>query len=135
MKFFSDSLKQTAQIAADFAASLSGGEVIGLEGDLGSGKTTFVQGVAKALGITDQVTSPTFGIMHVYEVTSHAAINQLVHVDCYRLESKDQLVDLGLEEWCRPDTVMFIEWPMMETDKTIRFGVESGKHLIMGNCL
>lgn len=118
--------EQTKIIARKIAAMFSGGEVIGLVGELGSGKTTFVQGIAEAFGVTNPVTSPTFSIMNIYPVRNHQTIKQLVHLDCYRLESEEQLADLGLEEWMRPDTVMLVEWPLMKTDQTITFDLLSG---------
>ena len=76
--------------------------VIGLEGDLGSGKTTFIQGVAKGLGIKDKITSPTFVIMKKYGF--------FYHIDCYRIESKD-LLELGFKEIIsQPDNIIMIEW-------------------------
>jgi len=76
--------------------------VIGLEGDLGSGKTTFVQGLAKGLGIKDKVTSPTFVIMKEYDF--------LYHIDCYRIKSKD-LLELDFKEIInQTNNIIVIEW-------------------------
>ncbi|MBU2068176.1 tRNA (adenosine(37)-N6)-threonylcarbamoyltransferase complex ATPase subunit type 1 TsaE [Patescibacteria group bacterium] len=76
--------------------------VIGLEGDLGSGKTTFIQGVAQGLGIKDKITSPTFVIMKKY--------NSFYHIDCYRIESND-LLELGFKEIIsQPGNIVMIEW-------------------------
>ena len=73
------------QLAAEVAATLKGGDVLLLTGDLGAGKTTFTQGIAKALGVTEPTTSPTFTIVSEYEVTKHETIKRLVHADLYRL--------------------------------------------------
>ena len=79
-----------------------GALVIGLEGYLGSGKTTFIQGVAQGLGIKDKITSPTFVIMKKYGF--------FYHIDCYRIESKD-LLELGFKEIIgQPDNIVMIEW-------------------------
>src|SRR3989338_9501575 len=85
--------EQTKQIAADLAKTLQGGELILLEGDLGAGKTTFVQGLAAVLGVTESVRSPTFTIMQLYKI----ALGPLVHVDFYRLLDEN-IHDLGLDE-------------------------------------
>ncbi len=76
--------------------------VIGLEGDLGSGKTTFVQGIAKGLGIKEKITSPTFVIMRKYDF--------LYHIDCYRIQSED-LLELDFKEIInQPKNIVLIEW-------------------------
>ncbi|MDP2631953.1 MAG: tRNA (adenosine(37)-N6)-threonylcarbamoyltransferase complex ATPase subunit type 1 TsaE [Candidatus Uhrbacteria bacterium] len=101
---------ETRKLAADFALQLKGGEVVELVGDLGSGKTTFVRGVAEALGSSVRVKSPTFTIMNEYPV-NHKAIKKIVHLDLYRFTDPSQLQSLGLDEYKRDDTVVFIEWP------------------------
>lgn len=102
---------ETKTLAAEFARTLHGGEVIFLEGDLGSGKTTFVRGVAEAFGFTEPVRSPTFTIVNRYSI-EHPVIKQILHVDLYRLKDASDLTVLALEEeLTRPDTVAFIEWP------------------------
>lgn len=83
--------------------------VLALHGDLGSGKTTFVQTLAKQLGVTDTVTSPTFVIMKKYPTT--AKFNSLIHIDAYRLDSVDELKILGFEsELAVPGTMICVEW-------------------------
>ena len=87
--------------------------VIGLEGELGSGKTTFVQGLAKGLGIKDKLTSPTFVIMKKYKLrtTSYKIrATNFYHIDCYRIKSRD-LLDLDFKEIIKqPKNVIIIEW-------------------------
>lgn len=86
--------------------------LIALKGDLGAGKTTFVQGVARALGVIEHVTSPTFVIQKVYPTTKSSYFDRLVHIDAYRLESKRELEVLHIEdELKKPKTLMCIEWP------------------------
>jgi len=88
--------------------------VVALSGDLGAGKTTFVKGVAKALGVSEHVTSPTFVIMKIYDISSPPAggFDRLVHIDAYRLKGEHHLKVLGWEELLRdPKNLMFIEWP------------------------
>lgn len=76
--------------------------VIGLEGELGSGKTTFIQGMAKGLRIKERITSPTFVIMKKY--------GWFYHIDCYRLNSPQDLLDLGFKEIISQPNVVVIEW-------------------------
>lgn len=91
-------------------ATLSGAVVVALSGDLGAGKTTLVQFLAKSLGVTDVVTSPTFTIMKGYE-TKDTAFNRLVHMDAYRIESLDELRPLHVAEIFSADKTLFcIEW-------------------------
>lgn len=96
----------TKQLAATLSSYLHAGDVIVLTGDLGAGKTQFVQGVAEGLGIRDQVTSPTFPIMLAYSDGSLP----LYHFDLYRLESSDELEDVGYFEALDGDGASFIEW-------------------------
>ncbi|MBI1908485.1 tRNA (adenosine(37)-N6)-threonylcarbamoyltransferase complex ATPase subunit type 1 TsaE [Candidatus Uhrbacteria bacterium] len=104
------SAEETKNAAADLAATLQGGEMIALVGDLGAGKTTFVQGLAAALGATARVKSPTFTVMNEYPV-HHPTIHRLIHLDLYRFTSADELRALSLEDELRNDTVVVIEWP------------------------
>lgn len=93
--------------AEDFAKTLKGGEVVALIGDLGAGKTTFVQGLAKAFGVKERVTSPTFVYMHVHKTKGEALF---VHVDAYRGDA-DTLREIGLTEYLAdPSAVVVIEW-------------------------
>ncbi|MFH0873262.1 MAG: tRNA (adenosine(37)-N6)-threonylcarbamoyltransferase complex ATPase subunit type 1 TsaE [Candidatus Komeilibacteria bacterium] len=109
-KFISKSETQTLSWAKKFAASLKGGEVISLEGNLGAGKTVIAKGIAKGLGITEVVNSPTFVLMKVYSV-HHGKITNLVHVDAYRLTGHEELLNIGLGDYLgQPDSVVLIEW-------------------------
>lgn len=102
---------ETKQLAADFAKNLRGGDIVFLSGDLGSGKTTFVRGVAESFEFLEPVRSPSFTIVNRYPV-SRGAIKQIVHVDLYRIHDPSEIAPLALEEELgRPDTVAFIEWP------------------------
>ncbi len=103
----SSSVEQTHKIAADLVKSLKKGTVVLLKGNLGSGKTTFTQGLAKALGIKKRITSPTFLLMKVYP-SKHKKIKQLVHLDLYRL---DEVVEFGLEDYLNEESLVVIEWP------------------------
>ena len=92
---------------------LSKAFVVGLSGDLGSGKTTFVQSVAKVLGVEKYITSPTFVIQKRYKIISDKiAFENLIHIDAYRLERGDELLNLDWEEIIKnPKNIIFIEWP------------------------
>ncbi len=111
MIFSTHTPEETKQLAAHFASTLHGGEILALEGDLGSGKTTFVQGLGEALDTDAYVRSPSFTLMNIYP-TKHKTIRFLVHLDCYRLGPSCNLQGLELEEWLkRPDVVIVVEWP------------------------
>jgi len=85
--------------------------VVGLSGELGSGKTTFVQGVARTLGVAETVTSPTFVILKTYDANSKK-FSRLIHIDAYRLSHEQELFDLGFREiGVTPHTLVLIEWP------------------------
>ena len=103
--FISKSSEETKRVAERLAGFLFPGAVITLDGPLGSGKTTFVGGVAKGLDILERVISPTFNIMKCY----FEARLPMFHIDAYRLENRDS--ELGLEEFIEGDGVTLIEWP------------------------
>lgn len=110
-----NSTDETQQLGFDFAKQLQGGEVLALYGELGSGKTTFTQGLAKGLGITGRIISPTFIIMRTYEIKNtshHAALRNFFHVDLYRIENKHDIEGLGLMELLgKKENIVVIEWP------------------------
>ncbi len=101
----SSSVDATHRVAAALEPLLRAGDVLLLAGDLGAGKTAFVQGLAVAMGITDRVTSPTFTLAHTYQGRL-----RLHHLDAYRLESPGELIDLDLPELLDDDAVIAIEW-------------------------
>ncbi len=104
--------KDTQALAKKLAKSLKGGEIIALEGELGAGKTTLTQYLAKAFGIKEKVTSPTFVLMKVYQIQDRKSkIQNLIHVDCYRLDDPQELFYLGIEEYLNnPEAIVIIEW-------------------------
>jgi len=110
-----DSTESTYAYAESFVQTIdphkSRATVVALSGDLGSGKTVFAQGVARALGITETVTSPTFVIQKIYKI-ENSAFKRLVHIDAYRLEDAHELLVLGWERLLsHSDTLILIEWP------------------------
>lgn len=103
------SAQETQTIAKELAKTLHGGEVICLYGDLGHGKTTFAQGLGEGLGVSRHVNSPTFLIMRSYKLP---ADKMLYHVDLYRLEHQQEIIDIGLPDLMHnPDAIVVIEWP------------------------
>jgi len=113
----SHSLEETEKIAKEFAKDLisrgkgKSATVVGLYGDLGSGKTFFTQAVAKVFGIKEEVTSPTFIIERIYG-TNNPVFPKLIHVDAYRLDSGEDLKKIGFGEVLKnSDNLVFIEWP------------------------
>ena len=110
MKYESHSPEETKNIAATFGKTLQGGEFVALSGELGAGKTTFVQGLSRAFGVEEPVRSPTFTIINLYKST-HPTIKHIVHTDFYRLH-RGEAFELGLDEWLgRKDTIIIAEWP------------------------
>ncbi len=118
----SKSLADTQKLAGDFLNNLTlqlrSGQatVVGLFGDLGSGKTTFTQSVAKILGVSENVTSPTFVIEKVYQLKTGkdgpCQWNKLIHIDCYRLENSQEMEKLGWGELVADfGNLILVEWP------------------------
>lgn len=91
------------RFAEQYAKSLKGGDVVVLEGDMGAGKTVFAKGVALGLGITEEITSPTYAYMNDYG-------GKLYHYDCYRLSCGEQAEALGLCDYFYADGICLIEW-------------------------
>ncbi len=122
MKILTNSEVGTYALAEKVAKSLRGGEAILLSGTLGAGKTTFTKGLAKALGVTKTVVSPTFTIIKEYFGSSLT----LYHIDMYRIEDEDEIYELGIEELYQPDSVTVIEWNKMEElpERVIRISIE-----------
>ncbi len=106
------SAEETQALAARLAAELPPGSVLALHGDLGAGKTTFVQGLARGLGIQESVTSPTFAILALHR----GAGRILVHVDAYRIEGGRALEDLMIDEFLTPPWWVAVEWPSKVAD-------------------
>ena len=101
--FLSESREATMAFAAEYAKTLSAGDVVLLDGDMGAGKTVFAKGVAKGMGIFDEVTSPTYAYMNDYD-------GRLFHYDCYRIESAEQAERMGLADYFDMGGICVIEW-------------------------
>ncbi|MGH8902709.1 MAG: tRNA (adenosine(37)-N6)-threonylcarbamoyltransferase complex ATPase subunit type 1 TsaE [Egibacteraceae bacterium] len=105
VRLVSRSPEQTRRIAATVAGALRLGDVVALTGELGAGKTCFVQGAAAALGVPDRVTSPSFVLRREYQGRV-----PVLHLDVYRLSTLQEALDIGYEEALDRDWVTFIEW-------------------------
>lgn len=106
------SAKETEAMAAAFAELLPPDHILTLEGDLGVGKTTFVRGLARGLGIHDEITSPSFALLHVYQ-----GKRQLLHIDAYRLKQSSQFDDLMVWDIVQSPWNMVVEWPEKIADR------------------
>ena len=116
MKIIAKNLAETIRAGREFAAGLKTGGVIGLYGELGAGKTSFVKGVAGQLGIKTEVKSPTFTLMNIYD-TGHGPIRKLVHIDTYRLKNSSELIEIGFEDYLNDtENLILIEWPEQVAD-------------------
>lgn len=106
VEFVTNSEQETEELGARLAERLEPGAVIAFTGDLGAGKTAFTRGLARGLGISDRVTSPTFTIVNEYE----GGRLPLFHFDMYRLGSSDELFDIGWEDYLARGGVCAVEW-------------------------
>ena len=124
MEYISKSEKETYKIAFDFVSNslleggLQGANMVGLYGELGAGKTTFMKGVAKYFGIIETIQSPTFVIEKIYEIennrqkTIDKKFKHLIHIDAYRIEKSNEMINLGWNEIIAdPENLIFVEWP------------------------
>ncbi len=136
MEFITNSPSETEKIGAKLAEQLNPGAVLAYRGDLGAGKTAFTRGLARGLGITDPVTSPTYTIVNEYL----QGRLPLFHFDMYRLSCADDLFDIGWEDYLERGGVCAVEWSenvadAMEDPITItieKLGEESRKITITG---
>ena len=107
MNVITHSAAETRELGTRLAGELKAGDVILLEGELGAGKSELARGIAKGLGVTETVTSPSFTILNVYE----SGKIPLYHFDWYRLESAEELFELGMDEYLGGDGIALVEWP------------------------
>ena len=111
MRYTSYSPDETEKIAYEFSSRLKPGDVVCMYGELGAGKTAFVRGIARGLGIEDHITSPTFTIVNEY-----FGKMPLYHFDVYRIADADEMYEIGYEEYIDGNGVSVIEWPQLITD-------------------
>jgi tRNA threonylcarbamoyladenosine biosynthesis protein TsaE len=119
-EFTTQSGSDTIEVGRKLARLLKPPQLLLLRGDLGTGKTTLVKGIAQAIDAAepDEVTSPTFTLLHEYDGTLDGKAVKLYHIDVYRLEGERQLETLGLDELLTPDALVLVEWG--EKFKSIR---------------
>lgn len=106
MTYITHSAQETVDLGEKIGSLLKSGDVIAMTGTLAAGKTTITKGIAKALGITDVVTSPTFCLISEYEGTKMP----LYHMDVYRLDGPEDFINLGVEDMLDGDGVCIVEW-------------------------
>ena len=106
MVYFTNGPEETEALAEAFASKLRPGQILAYEGDLGAGKTAFTRGLARGLGITEPVTSPTYTIVNEYL----SGRMPLFHFDMYRLGSADELFDIGWEDYLTRGGICAVEW-------------------------
>ena len=111
VKIYLDGEEQTKEIGYKLGKLLTPGSVICLIGDLGAGKTTMTQSLARAIGVDDYITSPTFTILNEYEGNM-----PLYHFDVYRIGSSEEMYDIGYDEYINSDGVCIIEWANLIED-------------------
>lgn len=104
-EYISNSELDTEKIGAQFASDLRGGTVVAMYGDLGAGKTAFVRGMARGMGLDCRVSSPTFTIVNEY-----LGERELIHFDMYRLSDAEELFDIGWEDYLTRGGVIAVEW-------------------------
>jgi tRNA threonylcarbamoyladenosine biosynthesis protein TsaE len=119
--FISHSPAETESLGEKFGRAAERGLVIALSGELGAGKTQLVKGIARGLGITERVHSPTFTLVNEY----CGGRLKLFHLDLYRLETRGQILSAGVEEFLQPDGVAVIEWAERLANE--RWRMEDGK--------
>jgi tRNA threonylcarbamoyladenosine biosynthesis protein TsaE len=107
--FVTDGPQATERAGADLAARLRPGDVVLVSGELGAGKTTFVRGALRALGVTGPITSPTFVVGHLYD-------GRFAHLDLYRLAGMDAEDPGLLDDYFAPEAIVFVEWPEHAAD-------------------
>jgi tRNA threonylcarbamoyladenosine biosynthesis protein TsaE len=121
--FISHSPAETEALGEKFGRAAQSGFVIALSGDLGAGKTQFVKGLARGLGISARVHSPTFTLVNEYG----GGRLKLFHLDLYRLETQAQILSAGVEEFLSPDGVAVIEWAERIANEELRIKNEETK--------
>ncbi len=133
----------TKEAGEEFARLLRPGDIVLLSGQLGAGKTTFTQGVARGLGVSERVTSPTFTMVRQHESVNDLGITTLHHADVYRVASLDEVIDLALGELVEESAVALIEWGDIATSvfgrdvMTVTFSLndDEGRTLVVDGAL
>lgn len=143
MEHLTHSADETRSLGAAVARDTKPGSVLALSGDLGAGKTTFVQGLLEALGAEKPFVSPTFVIMKEYDLDTPSimGIRRIYHVDAYRMDDPSEIEKLGFAEWCEDgEGIVIVEWPekiaplLPPTTKTTSFKwvSDTNREIIIG---
>ena len=122
LKFLTNNEAETEAIGAKLSAALPDGSVVALYGGLGAGKTAFVRGMARGMGLSARISSPTFTIVNEY-----LGARELIHFDMYRLSGADELFDIGWEDYLARGAVCAVEWS--ENVEDAFFGDEVRVHI------
>lgn len=109
MKLEIKNVEALPQAAHDFIAAMDDRTVFAFHGEMGAGKTTFIKAICLALGVEDEVNSPTFAIVNEYRSATTAEL--IYHFDCYRLKKVEEALDFGFEDYMESSALCFIEWP------------------------
>ena len=112
MRYISNCENDTIKIAKEFAKELKKGDVVTLDGDLGAGKTFFTSSLCKELGVKDIVQSPTFTIVNEYRTSKIPVF----HFDVYRIESSEEMYDIGWEDYISEGAIVVVEWATLIED-------------------
>lgn len=129
----SRSPEETFKYGKEYAARLKAGDIVFLQGDLGTGKTQFVKGICYFYNVKENVNSPTFIIVNEYTTEHHSEVSKIFHFDLYRLKKAEELKEIGLNEYFRNDSICLIEWPdilmsdLKISGQTIKFSHGSGQ--------
>ena len=102
-------LESLPQAAQEFLAAMDDRTVFAFHGEMGAGKTTFIKALCEALGVEDEVNSPTFAIVNEYRSETTAEL--IYHFDCYRIQKIEEAMDFGFEDYMESSALCFIEWP------------------------
>lgn len=129
MRSETDGPEATERAGAELAAQLRPGDVVLVSGELGTGKTTFVRGALRALGVTEPVTSPTFVVGHLFDGTA----GPLAHLDLYRLAGLADEDPGLLDPYFGPDTVTFVEWPERAESESLLGGRAIARHVTLAH--
>ena len=109
MKISIPNVEALPKAAHDFIAAMDDRTVFAFRGEMGAGKTTFIKAVCLALGVEDEVNSPTFAIVNEYRSETTAEL--IYHFDCYRIKTLEEAMDFGFEDYMESSALCFIEWP------------------------
>jgi len=130
-----DSLESIQEAARQFVAAMGDNTVFAFYGKMGAGKTTFIKAICQELGVTDNITSPTFAIVNEYR--SDIAGELIYHFDFYRIKKLEEVYDMGYEDYFYSGAICFIEWPELIEDllpgNTVKVSIEEeegGKRVV-----